>query len=366
MRLLICSAERTGGLLSANKICDNITQVCIEGYNIYKITADGKLFVIGGVPKQFSNEYIDAVKDADAIILLTSKPEFNGGLYGLLNLCPDIEIYASAAGLRNIKEIVNRNINEQLIKDRMEVCGIRFFVTPNLHWVDSVMAEFCGILFSGEAFSGYDGSETGLRSYYDRIISVNSGFVISAVNRLKTEGITAVCPSYGQICNNADEVFEKYLSWSQPKQSAVKAAVLFSSESGFTYELVQRAVQKLSLQCEVSVIDADSSQVTDAVTALNEASIIMIGTRTINRNAPKSVWDVVTGLDLVNKRNTPYVVFGSFGWAADGIVLIDKTLSAMGMKRVVKPIDVLFKPAEKDFLRIDKAVEQLLTEVTVV
>ena len=62
---------------------------------------------------------------------------------------PDVDVYATSAGLRNIKEIINRDINECLIKDNMEISGIKFIIAPNLSWVDTVLAMYSGILFSG-------------------------------------------------------------------------------------------------------------------------------------------------------------------------------------------------------------------------
>ena len=90
--------------------------------------------------------------------------------------------------------------------------------------------------------------------------------------------------------------------------------------------------------------------------------MLIIGTKTINRNAPQKVWDIVTSLDLVNKRSMPYFVFGSFGWAGDGIKLIDKTLQAMGMKQASKPVEVLFAPSDKDFEQMDKAITKLVSQ----
>ena len=68
------------------------------------------------------------------------------------------------------------------------------------------------------------------------------------------------------------------------------------------------------------------------------------------------IWDAVTSLDLVNKRRMPYLVFGSYGWAGDGIKLIHKTLSAMGMKAAAKPVEVLFKPDENDLGKLRRCL----------
>ncbi len=367
---MICREERTGGLLSANKI----TAVTENGYNFYIAEKEGKRVVIGGLPHE-SAEYNKAVKSADAVVLLTSKPEFNGGLLAALKENTDIAVYASPAGLRNIKEIINRDINEFIIKDSTELFGLHFIVTPNVHWVDTVMAVCDGTLFSGEMFSGFDGSAVGLKNYFDRVLSVNKPFVLSALDRLEKEDISAIYPAYGltcpqgEVCISAEphEVFAKYRSWAEDEKKVKPCAVVvYSSKYGFTKSLAECAINSLSGEFEVKVFDVSDGAYESAVYEINRADALVIGTNTINRNAPQGIWDVITRIDLVNKRRMPYFVFGSFGWAGDGIKLVDKTLTAMGMKAVVKPVEVLFKPTDDDFKKIEKAVEKTLAFMEII
>ena len=348
---------------------DNISIYSAGGYNFYTVTAEGKAFVIGGVPEEYSADYINIAASCDAAVLLTSKPEFTGGLGEILSKKPDMEIYGGSAALRNIKEILNREINEKLIKDNMSICGIRFMVMPNLHWVDTVMAVYDGVLFSGEAFSGFDGSAAGLKNYFDSHIAVNKPYVRTAVKRLMGENVRAIYPAYGMTCPQGsvcisaqpEEVFNKYLGWSaEPERVKRTAVIVYSSEYGYTKELAARAEIKLKELYDVSVYDVKADAEDDIISGVNAADMLIIGTNTVNRNAPQEIWRVVTQIDLVNKKGMPYFVFGSFGWAGDGIRLIDKTLAAMGMRCASKPVDVLFKPKDKDMERIDKAIERII------
>lgn len=353
----ICGAERIGGLLSAN----NIEIHTVKGYNYHTLTVGEKCFVIGGVPQRYAEEYAKTAAECDAAVLLTSKPEFTGGIEKLLDIKPDIEIYGGSAALRNIKEIVNRPVNEQLIKDGTQINGIKFLITPGLDWVDTVMVKYSGVLFSGEAFSGFDGTAAGLKNYYDSRLAVNKAFVRSAVERLSNEAINVIYPAFGMTSVEAD-VFERYLEWTKEQKSSKKcAAVVFSSEYGYTKSLAVRAAAELSVNSyQVTICDVGEKNTDEIADIINASDILIIGTRTINRNAPQELWNAVCRIDTVNKRGMPYFVFGSFGWAGDGIKLMDKTLAAMGLRRAAKPVEVLFKPVDKDFLRIDKAVREIV------
>ena len=331
---------------------DNIKLHTQDSYNFYTVKAQDKKFIIGGVPAGICESYVDEALKCDGIILLTSKPEFCGGIDRVLERKPDIEIYATSAGLRNIKEIVNRDINECLIKDMSDVSGIKFLITPNVHWVDSVVAIYGGVLFSGEMFSG--GIE-----YFNENLKVNKGFVKSALERIKTQNPDAVYPSIGSMQTDTSALFELYEKLTEESAHNKTATVLYHSTYGFTKAMAEYVSNLLKPGFEVNLIDSAKTNADFAIDCINSSDVIAVGTNTVNRNAPKAVWDIITGIDTVNKRNMPYFVFGSFGWAGDGIKLVDKTLSALGLKQMIKPVEVLFKPKDDDFVKLKKAADKL-------
>ena len=118
--------------------------------------------------------------------------------------------------------------------------------------------------------------------------------------------------------------------------------------------------EKLSKDNEIYLINSENENSELVSNIINISDMLIVGTRTINRNAPTKIWDVITRIDLVNKRGMPYFVFGSFGWAGDGIKLVDKTLSAMGLRQMLKPVEVLLKPSPNDFERLEKAIYKIL------
>ncbi len=341
----ICNAERTGGPLSAN----NIMIIKTGGYTFYSLIANDKKYIIGGVPEEYKDSYIAEAEDASAIVLLTSKPEFTGGVAEVVEQNPNIGVYATSAGLRNIKEIINREVNEHLIKDNMKLDGIKFIVAPNLPWVDTTLAVYDDVLFSGELFSGD-------AEYYTKNLSVNREFVKSAVERVKGLGVRYISTAMGNV-EDVDGTIAMYESLTQPTVNPRPlVSIIYSSEYGYTRQLAECAECELSKDYDVYFTEASRCD----MSVVNRSDMLIIGTNTINRNAPKSIWNVITSLDLVNMRRTPYFVFGSFGWAGDGIKLVDKTLQAMGMKQASKPVEVLFAPDTNDFLNLEKAIAKLV------
>lgn len=328
--------------MSAN----NVTAHIACDYQYYTVKVCGKKYIIGGGEAE-------TAKDADAIILLTSMPKYCTDIAEIVKAKPDIEIYATSAGLRNIKEIINCEINEKLIKDKGVVDGLQFIITPGLPWVDTLCVSFGDTLFSGELFSRAPDFKKG---YYASGLDINRQFVVSALDRLKAMDISRICPSSGDIVENVEEAFRSYYGLTKTEQSEKKRiSLIYSSEYGFSESMAEYLYEELKNKYDVYYTKADSADYAE----LNKSDILLIGTNTINKNAPKSVWDAITRLDLVNKRGMPYFVFGSFGWAGDGIKLIDKTLNNMGMTRIAKPLEVLFKPDTEDFASLSKIVEKI-------
>lgn len=349
--------------MSANKINECVTRYSFGGVNCYLIDDGHSKVMIGCVPERLGGEYAAAADGADAVILLTSKPEYAAGLGVLIKNRPDTAVYASPAGLRNIKKIIGCDVNEHIIKDGA-VCNhapdISFFVTPGVHWVDTVCVEYNGILFSGELFSG-DGTDQGLEGFYKSNLDVNRAFVQTALERLGCIGIETICPACGGTISSdrADMVFESFEKWSSKDgRSARKAVIIYVSYSGFTELLARKAAERLSERHEVRLINAYAADKDEIAEEINDADILLVGTHTINRNAPKEIWQAVTGIDLVNKRGMEYLVFGSYGWAGDGIKLINTTLASMGLRRAAKPVEVLFRPTDKDIDFLYKAIDK--------
>lgn len=342
--------------MSADKIKDGIAAYRCGRDRYYTVENGGGKTIIGGTEGKYAGE----VTDAGAVVLLTSKPDASASLADLIE--KDCAVYASAAGLRNIKEILNADVNERLIKDGSvpeELGGIEFLVTPGLPWMDSVTALYDGVLFSGELFSGFDGSWESFDRFYNEELSVNAGFVRAALGKLREKRPGIICPSKGEIITGDDveRAFCRYEELTQPEKKSEKTAViLYASRYGYTREMAEYAAEVLGGRFRVVLIDVYAKTRERAAAAAASADVLLVGTHTINRNAPSEIWDAVTSLDTVNKRRMPYLVFGSYGWAGDGIKLIDKTLSAMGMKAAAKPAEVLFRPDKKDLEKLKKCL----------
>ena len=86
----------------------------------------------------------------------------------------------------------------------------------------------------------------------------------------------------------------------------------------------------------------DVSKCTAAV--IENSDGILIGTPTVNRNAVKPIWDIVTSFDLIKVKNKSFGVFGSYGWSGEGPDLVNNLLKSMRLKTMDEPFTVILNP----------------------
>ncbi|MCK5732236.1 MAG: MBL fold metallo-hydrolase, partial [Tenericutes bacterium] len=82
-------------------------------YNSYIVKGKDKVALIDTAKASFSDIYLERVKevvdikDIDYLVLNHTEPDHSGAVKYILEENPEIEIFATAAALMNLKEIIN-------------------------------------------------------------------------------------------------------------------------------------------------------------------------------------------------------------------------------------------------------------------
>ena len=92
--------------------------------------------------------------------------------------------------------------------------------------------------------------------------------------------------------------------------------------------------------------------------AIGSSAGLIFGSPTINRDALKPVWDVLSVVDAITNRGKPYAVFGSYGWSGEACGMLEARAEGLGLKKVHEPYKWLLKPTEDDLNQIDKLAEE--------
>ncbi|MDY3030615.1 MAG: MBL fold metallo-hydrolase [Clostridia bacterium] len=295
----------------------------------------------------------------DYIIITHASPENTGSLAALMREYPSARIVASAAGIKNLTEILNSEFPYDIAKDgaalELGSISLKFFILPNLPWTDT-MAVYCAekkALFCGSIFSARE-------NYYKDVISVYADYAETAAKRLSALDIRKVFSMCGEMISEIGTYIKEY---SAERKTEPFAAVFYASHYGYTAEMariVADAFEKSNMS--VCVYDTDRDDFEEMKNALNQCKFFAVGTGTKNRNAYESVWRLVSSVDMVNRKYTPCMVFGSCGWSGEGVYLLERFLKSAGLKVFEKPFLVKFGMNEEDKSKLRETAEKLVSK----
>lgn len=344
-------------------------------YNAYLLTGE-KNVLIETVHADYFEEYLDNIREVlpveqvDYLIMNHNEPDHSGSVAKLLELVPNLKILATAAGKKHLEDITNRTLPIQVVKagDKLDLGGkeLEFIPAPMLHWADSMFTwdaadkvaftcDFLGAHFCEPTMldshihdkAAYEGERA---YYYAGIFGPFPSAVLTGLDKLPQEA-EMVCPSHGPVLTETlEQCRALYRTWSTPQPREKKlAAVIYASAYGCTTALANAAAQALEADgYEVKCLDVVKEGLAACAQAANEANVLLVGAPTINRDAPKAVWDVLTSLDAVNTRGRSAGAFGAYGWSGEAPGMLHTRLSQLKLACPEQPFRVLFTPTPED------------------
>ena len=337
------------------KITDNI--YCIttvyggRKFNSYLVIGE-KTALVDSCPEEYGDRLIAKVSEKVSrldYVIFTHTDRMRAGAVERLS---DTNIVATIAGLRNLKEIANKELNEIPAKEGEEIelggISLKLMITPNLNWPDTMMVYIPQekLLLSGTMFVGYNDGITA-EEYCKKEMRLFPGFAITATQKAASLGAEIICPSEGDI--QEDDVFDIYLKAFQKEEKPITAAVLYAgSENGYTAQLAKTVAMAI---CESGIsvicINCREDNRDEAVEIMNSADALCFASPTIHRNAKPELMDVISRIDSVNMRHTPCMVTGSYGWGGEALGNISNYLKMLKLKVYEKPVGCIMKPSEE-------------------
>jgi flavorubredoxin len=76
----------------------------------------------------------------------------------------------------------------------------------------------------------------------------------------------------------------------------------------------------------------------------------MFGSPTINGDAVKPVWDLLSSLVVVNLKGKVGAAFGSFGWSGEAIGMIEDRMRGLKMRVPVSGVRVKLIPDDEELI----------------
>lgn len=342
-------------------------------YNSYLIV-DEKIVLVDTVKDGYYDEFKKKIKDIigdrpiDYIVVQHTEPDHSGSLVRVLEEYKDAVVVASKSAIMNAKNIANREFNSIEAKNELNIGKrtLKFISAPFLHWPDTIYTYDIEdrILFTCDSF-GCHYSDEGIyndtvgdfmdefRYYFDVIMGPFKKHVLNAIEKIKPLEIEVIAPSHGPILREAPwKYVDIYKDWSKcileiPENNY--AVVMYVSAYGYTKQIGEAIAEGLKeAGVNVDAFDITEINMEKIIEKVEKAKALIIGSPTINQDAVKPVWDVLSLVSPITNRGKTAMAFGSYGWSGEAVPMLTERMKSLKLKVIEPGIKVAFKPTCED------------------
>ena len=350
-------------------------------YNAYCVRGAEGVAVIDTVKEEFADTFFARLEsvarydEVTAIVLNHLEPDHSGALPELLRRAPGARLYISYRAQAMLKGIVKDGpapfaFSPVDTGDRVDLGGrsLRFLHTPFLHWPDTQCTFLPeeGVLFSGDVFGCHycdprlfndraGDFRFSFDYYYQHIMRPFRSHVLEALDLIEPLDLRLLAPAHGPILREAPRRYvQRYRQLAEPlltKEAGGSERTLlifYVSAYGNTERmaLALRDGAEAVDGVRVSLYDLGGGEVAPFVDLVEEADGLVFGSPTINGDAVKPVWDLLSSLTLVNVRGKLGAAFGSYGWSGEAVGLIEDRLRGLKLRVPHKGIKARLIPTE--------------------
>lgn len=356
-------------------------------YNSYLIKGEKNVLIETAKAKKWGTYFaqLEEVLNGEEIhyiIINHTEPDHTGSLKMLLEKFPNAHIYCSKPASMYLKNIMNREFAFTAVQDGevIELSGrhYKFISAPFLHWPDTMFTyveeekllftcDFLGCHFcpgEGELLNDTITNEEGFmrafKYYYDAIMSPFREHVLNGIKKIEGIDYEMICPSHGPVIKyDIHYYIDHYLQWSHEllqKKDKKYIIIPYVSAYGYT-KMIADTLEKTILEhkdCYVEAIDLVGANLAEVAGKITMADGILVGSPTLNQDALKPVWDLLSMVSPILVRNKHAAAFGSYGWSGEAVKLLEQRMTGLKFKVVESGLRFSFMPSEQD---LEKTVE---------
>jgi flavorubredoxin len=366
-------------------------------YNAYLVRGSEGVAVIDTVKELFANDFFARLEsvarydEISVIVLNHLEPDHTGALPELMRRAPQARLYISQKAQSMLKALLKQEelaFTPVLTGDKISLGDrtLSFLHTPYLHWPDTQCTHLLEehILFSGDVFGCHFcdtrlfNDEVGdfrfsFEYYYAHIMRPFKAFVNNALDLIEPlSPFKQILPAHGPLLRDQPQRYlQRYRELSRSAlESEISAdektlLIFYISSYGNTRRMAESiyegamAVDKV----RVSLYDLEGGEIAPFVDLIEGADGIVFGTPTINGDAVKPIWDLLSSLAVVNLKGKLGGVFGSYGWTGEGVRMVEDRLRGLKLRVPMTGIRVKLIPTDEELLQCSEFGYELAREL---
>lgn len=350
-------------------------------YNAYAVRGSAGVAIVDTVKEAFAGDFfarLEQIADYEeirAIILNHLEPDHTGALPELMARAPNARLYISVKAQLMLKALLkNENLSYTPV-DTGDVIdlgdrSLRFLNTPYLHWPDTQCAYLPEehILFSGDAFGCHfcdprmfndtcGDFRFSFEYYYAHIMRPFKEYVLAALKLIEPLPLTVIAPAHGPILRDRPKDYvARYRELAAPRlkreiRPGEKTLLIFYISSYGNTARMAEAIHAAAQEIEgvrASLYDLEGGETGTFADLLEEADALALGSPTINGDAVKPVWDLLSSLTVIDMKGKLGAAFGSYGWSGEAVRMIEDRLRGLKLRVPVPGVRVKLIPTPEE------------------
>lgn len=354
-------------------------------YNAYLVRGQDGVAVIDTVKAGFADDFfarLETVADYDeirVIVLNHLEPDHTGALPELMRRAPHAKLYISVRATAMLKALLKpsndaRPLAYQTVTTGDEVSlgdrTLRFLHTPFLHWPDTQCTYLVeeGVLFSGDVFGCHHCDRRLFNDrcgdfrfafdyYYAHIMRPFKTHVMDALKLIEPLTLKLIAPTHGPILRDRPR---RYLTRYRELSTASfmerigneerSLIVFYMSSYGNTARMAEaiRAGAEEAPGVRVSLYDLEGGEIQPFVDLIESADALALGSPTINGDAAKPIWDLLSSLAVIDLKGKLGAAFGSYGWTGEAVRMIEDRMRGLKMRVPVAGLRIKLIPTDAE------------------
>lgn len=350
-------------------------------YNAYLVRGSEGVAVIDTVKGETADQFFARLEtvarydEITVIVLNHLEPDHSGALPELMRRAPQAQLYISEAAQLMLKALLKQDDlkftpvgtgDTVSLGDRT----LRFLNTPYLHWPDTQCTYLVeeATLFSGDVFGCHFCDDRlfndlvgdfrfSFEYYYSHIMRPFKPYVLSALQLIEPLKLDMIAPTHGPILRDQPRHYvERYRILSTPTlhrdmNSGEKTMVIFYISSYGNTERMAEAIAEGAQEIggfRISLYDLEGGEVEPFVDLVEDADAILVGSPTINGDAVKPVWDLLSSFAKISVKGKLAAAFGSYGWTGEAVRMVEDRLRGLKMRVPVGGLRIKLVPSEAE------------------
>lgn len=347
-----------------------------SSYNSFVVRGAEGVCIMDTVKKQFAGEFFGRLEslctydEIRYIVLHHLEPDHSGALITLMERAPQAKLIISGRAVMMLKALLKEDVPFETANTGMKISlgdkTIEFLSTPFLHWPDTMSSYVHEdkVLFSGDVFGCHYYDERlfddtvgdfsyAFQYYYDHIMRPFKSFVLQALKLYKRFDFNIIAPLHGPVLrSNPQHYLKKYEEWSTGvnQKHAVMGRKIISVFYMSSYDNTLAMAEKITEGADAvagvvaSMYDLASLEEQNMIDLLEESHAVIVGSPTINGDAVKPAWDLLSCMPYLESSGKIGATFGSFGWTGEAPEMLQDRMRWLKFRLPVDPLKVKLIP----------------------